>query len=113
MKTPPGIIVDHMNQNGLDNRKRYLRNCTGMQNTRNSRPRCIETGFKGVKYNELTGKYKAAIWGNRKKTKIGEFDDPIEAAKARDRVARELHGEFDKLTLAAAIRKGNSPACCL
>ena len=94
MRTPAGMTVDHIKQNGLDNRKKYLRNCTRMQNTHNCRPRCAETGFKGVKYNELTGKYEAKMWSKGKKTKIGEFDDPIEAAKARDRVARELHGDF-------------------
>jgi hypothetical protein len=94
MKTPPDMMVDHMKRNGLDNRKRYLRNCTPGQNMHNSRPRGVEMGFKGVKYNELTGKYEARIATSKTNKKIGEFDDPIEAAKARDRVARELHGEF-------------------
>ena len=94
MKTPPGMVVDHINGDGLDNRKRYLRNGTKAQNRYNHRPPCVGTGFRGVRYVAQTGKYKATVGYKRKVVPVGEFDDPIEAAKARDRVARELHGEF-------------------
>ena len=93
MKTPPGMMVDHIYLNGLDNRKRYLRNGTKAQNSYNRRPRCSDTGFKGVKYVAQTGKYEATGRGQAEEIG-GEFDDPIEAAKARDRVAREVQGEF-------------------
>lgn len=107
MKTPPGMAVDHIKQNGLDNRKRFLRNCSLTQNTYNSRPRCAETGFKGVKYNELTNKYEAQIWHIGKKTKLGEFDDPVSAAKARDRKAWELQGEFAYLNFPDDLPRGD------
>lgn len=94
MKTPPDMVVDHKNLDGLDNRKINLRNATRAQNSYNHRPPCGGTGFKGVKYVAQTGKYKATVGYKRKAVPVGEFDDPIEAAKARDRVARELHGEF-------------------
>jgi len=42
----------------------------------------------------------------KKSTKIGEFDDPIEAAKARDRVVRELHGEFAYLNFPEEFAQG-------
>jgi len=38
MKTPPGMKVDHVYGDGLDNRKRHRRNCTNAQNSYNSRP---------------------------------------------------------------------------
>ncbi len=94
MKTPPDMVVDHKNLDGLDNRKINMRNATRAQNSYNHRPPCGGTGFKGVKYVAQTGKYKATVGYKRRAVPVGEFDDPIEAAKARDRVAWELHGEF-------------------
>jgi len=107
MKTPPGMVVDHKNLNGLDNRKRYLRNCTPRQNLHNSRPRCVQTGFKGVTYNELTGKYEAWIGKSGTSKKLGEFDDPVSAAKARDRKAWELQGEFAYLNFPDDLPRGD------
>ncbi len=93
MCAPKGIVVDHIHGDGLDNRKRYMRNCTPEQNSYNRPPWRGNVGFKGVRYNEQTGKYEARIGSGNKSTKLGDFDDPIEAAKARDRKARELQGE--------------------
>ena len=103
MKTPPGMVVDHIYGDGLDNRKRHMRNGTKAQNSYNHRPPCGGTSFKGVKYVALTGKYKATVGYKRKPIRVGEFDDPVEAAKARDRVARELHGEFAYLNFPDAF----------
>ena len=94
MKTPEGMVVDHKNLDGLDNRKVNMRNGTKAQNCYNHRPPRGGTGFKGVKYIAEIGKYKATVGHQGKAIVLGLFDDPIEAAKARDRVARELHGEF-------------------
>ncbi len=94
MKTPPDMIVDHINLDGLDNRKRFLRNCTQEQNSYNRAPHHVGTGFKGVRYHEQSGRYKSLIRHKGKDILIGWFDDPIDAAKARDRKAWELQGEF-------------------
>ena len=94
MQTPVGMVVDHIDRNGLHNRVRNLRNCTMAANNCNTRTQYGHTGFRGVRYHEHVGKYRATISHKGRKWVVGEFDDAVEAARARDRKALELHGEF-------------------
>ena len=105
MKTPEGMVVDHINQNGLDNRKRNMRNCTRAQNACNHRPPCGATGFRGVRYDEQTGRYSACVQHKGKIVRLGEFDDPVEAALARDRKAYELQGQYAYLNFPDRVRR--------
>ncbi len=92
---PKGLFVDHINHNGLDNRKKNLRLCTRTQNARNRLPR--RGGFskyKGVSWNTKRKVFIAAISVGGKKQYLGYFDDQIKAAKAYDKKAKELFGEF-------------------
>ena len=94
MQTPAGMVVDHIDGNGLDNRVRNMRNCTRGANCCNTRTEYGHTGFRGVRYHQHLGKYRATVMYKGKKHVVGEFDDAVEAAKARDRKARQLQGEF-------------------
>jgi hypothetical protein len=92
---PKGLLVDHINHNGLDNRKPNLRLCTSIQNQQNKRPRSGCTSkYKGVYWHKDRKKFCAKIHLNKKAIHIGYFKDEIEAAKAYDKKARELFGEF-------------------
>ena len=51
------------------------------------------SGFRGVQLENRTLKWVAKISSNKKETHIGSFSDPLEAARAYDAKARELHGE--------------------
>jgi len=96
MQPPEGMVVDHINGNGLDNRRCNLRICTQEQNARNNAPKGNGASrFKGV---FPCGKKWGAKVTHRKKThRLGVFADEVEAAKARDRLALKLHGEFARL----------------
>ena len=90
-----GLIVDHIDHNGLNNRRSNLRLCTRKQNNYNTRPRkgCTSK-YKGVSFSKEKNRFRVFINYNKKQYYIGVFKDEIEAAKAYDKKARELFGEF-------------------
>lgn len=98
MKLPNGngLFVDHINGDGLDNRKSNLRVCTHSQNVMNQKRRNDNTsGYKGVSWN--SGAWVATISINRKQTCIGRFPTPAEAYEAYCKAAKEHHGEFARM----------------
>ena len=92
-------IVDHINLNPLDNRKINLRITDQAGNQRNQRKRNIKTTskYKGVYKCNRTGKFCSEIKFNYKKIWIGRFETEEEAAKAYNKKAKEIHGEFAHL----------------
>ncbi len=89
----PAIHVDHLNGDGLDNRRANLRISTCAENARNrGLNRNNTTGFKGV--SRTSHGWCAVIGLNRRSKHLGTFDAPEKAARAYDVAARALHGEF-------------------
>lgn len=88
-----GCRADHKNHNTLDNRRKNLRKATVFQNNLNRRRHSSNTsGFIGV---VLMGKkWNARIQFKGKFFHIGMFSDPEDAARARDKLAKKLHGRF-------------------
>ncbi len=91
--------IDHINGNGLDNRKTNLRICNNQQNTFNSKSRKGSSIYKGVSYRTDCKKYRARISFNGQARHLGYFNNEIEAAKAYDEKAKELFGEFASLNI--------------
>ena len=87
--------VDHINGNPLDNRKSNLRICTNAENQRNRGVNKNNTsGYKGVCWAKQNKKWKARIKHNGKLIHLGYYKDKEEAARAYDKKAKELHGEY-------------------
>ncbi len=98
MDPPPGMVVDHIDGNRANNRRTNLRVCTTKQNVRNSRAvPGSSSRFKGVHFDKQTGKWVATICCDGKSIYLGSFNDETEAARAYDRKARQLFGEFARL----------------
>ncbi len=96
LNAPKGIEVDHIDGNGLNNCKSTLRLATRSENARNMPKRPSKMPYRGVIQMCATG-YIARITCNKKVFNVGYFKDPISAAKAYDKKAKELHGKFARL----------------
>ena len=99
---PPGhLFVDHIDHNGLNNCRSNLRLCTPAQNRYNLISKTGNSKYKGVHWKSSRKKWSTAIQLNRKIYHIGCFDNEIAAAKAYDKRAEQLHGEFACLNFPA------------
>lgn len=90
------IHVDHINGNGLDNRRNNLRLCTNQENHFNTKKRQGTTSkYKGVYWNTERKKWQVSVKDLNGKTKsLGRYVDEVEAAKAYDKYVKNLYGKF-------------------
>lgn len=87
--------IDHINGDKLDNRLENLRFCTSSNNNMNKfKQSNNKSGFKGVHYNKIVGKYNAKIQIDHISIDLGYFCQPEDAALAYDFAARLVHKEF-------------------
>lgn len=104
MHTPFDKEVDHINNDGLNNQKFNLRNCTGEENRLN-RVAGGKSKYIGVSWG-TSGRYiNARIGCNKKLIHLGSFKTEEEAAIAYDKKALKLFGEFAHLNF-PAMRDG-------
>lgn len=98
MQPPAAKVTDHVNGNKLDNTRANLRNVTPRQNVHNRRKRFGSTSiYKGVGYHKRRHRWYASIRLGKEYFHLGYFDAEVEAARAYDRGAVELFGEFARL----------------
>src|SRR3990167_7107201 len=98
LKTPKDLFTDHINGNGLDNRKSNLRIATKQQNAWNlKRPRHNTSGFKGVYWR--SNRWEAAIHKDNKKQHLGRFKELKQAITAYNNEAQKLFGKYAKLNI--------------
>lgn len=88
-------LCDHQNRNALDCTRGNLRLATNGQNQANrKRQKNNTSGYKGVTFNKVSGKWRARLRVNGRRISIGEFPTPELAAEARRIAADDKHGAF-------------------
>ncbi len=95
MDFPKDIMIDHINGNGIDNRRSNLRFATYSQNLANMRSVAPSTSrFKGVYWDKKANAWGSTIQHEKERIFIGYFNDEYAAALAYDAHARELFKEY-------------------
>ncbi len=104
MNPTTGMEIDHINGDGLDNRKCNLRVCTREENSRNRKLSSINTtGFHGVSISKKEKvnrkkKFTASIRiGKGKRLNLGRYYTASEAAHVYDEAAKKHHGVYATL----------------
>lgn len=110
LEAPPGVLVDHRNGNGLDNRRANLRLATDSQNSGNARPRpSAGSPYKGVSWDPARVKWAAYITLKGRKLHLGRFDDEWVAAEAYNAAAAAAWGEFARPNVRLEATSGMRP----
>lgn len=95
LNAPRGVMVDHKNRDGLDNRRDNIRLCSNAQNMMNVGKSAGKTSrFKGVSWNKNKQMWTAAIKKDGKTVHLGAYQDEEIAARQYDRAARLSFGKF-------------------
>jgi len=90
-----GLRVDHINGDGLDNRRANLRVATQSQNLQNAKRRANRSGFKGVQRSRVRWVARIKVAGRSQH--LGCFDLVEDAARAYNRAALEHFGQFARI----------------
>ena len=94
---PNGMQVDHIDGNGLNNRRCNLRTATQSQNMHNRfLSKSNKSGVRGVCWCKRTGKWRVGITLNKKQKHIGYFSDLDEATAAYAAASLKYHGAFGR-----------------
>lgn len=89
-----GKVVDHVNGNGMDNRRENLRFATRSQNAMNAKGKAGSKSPKGVSYCKTNKRYRARITLEGKTVFLGFHDTKKKAVNAYKKAAFHYFGEF-------------------
>ena len=92
----PDVFIDHKDGNPLNNKLENLRLANRIQNSANRKSsKSGSSKYLGVCFAKSQGKWQAAV-GTPKKY-LGQYDKEEDAAKAYNKAAKELYGEYARL----------------
>ena len=89
-QTPDDMVTDHINGNGLDNRRGNLRSATHAENMINNDRHVRTDKPRGVSWHKSNRCWIAQITIDRRNIYLGRFDNPVDAARAYELRRAEL-----------------------
>ena len=99
MGDPKGLEVDHIDGNGINNRRSNLREATKAQNRHNQRVSIANSsGYKGVSWHKSCDKWHARIKRDGKSQHLGLFKTAEAAHAAYCRASAEIDCIFGRLS---------------
>lgn len=104
LDAPSELEVDHVNRNGLDNRRCNIRLATKSQNNANKPlPGNKTANYRGVSRCKARNCWQAQFKIHGKNRGLGLYDDQRDAALAYDAFARHHFGEFAQLNFPCVV----------
>lgn len=93
-----GMVINHIDGNGLNNQKSNLRICTRAECCRRRSKSANKSSiYKGVSWHKINKRWISQICIDGKYKHLGYFSTQLRAAKAYDRAAKKYHKEFANL----------------
>lgn len=90
MEFPEGLQVDHIDRRGWNNRRSNLRVVSDQENKYNRGiQRNNTSGYKGVSYSKRDNVWRAYIQVKGKQIRLGQYEDAVSAALARNKYVIE------------------------
>lgn len=100
---PEGVEVDHVDGDGLNNRRHNLRLATRRENGSNRRLNVNnKSGYRGVCFRENTQRWQAQIKVAGRTIYLGQFATSDEAGAAYAEAAAHYHGQFARAAAAGS-----------
>ena len=104
VRAKPRLIIDHINGDGLDNRKCNLRSVTVSQNQMNARKPIRRKGttsiYRGVSFKPEKAyrrPWRVRVYVKGRRIDVGCYADEEGAARAYDESAKQYFGEYARL----------------
>jgi hypothetical protein len=96
----PDREIDHIDGNGLNNRRSNLRPATRSQNQQNRQKTTgLSSRYKGVSYDTVRGKWQAYINKDGRRIALKRFDTEEEAALWYNEMAKKLFGDYASINV--------------
>lgn len=110
LNAPADLQADHIDGDGLNNRRINLRLATHAENSQNRRSIVGSSSqYLGVHWHKATSKWQAGIMIDGVNKYLGLFTDEVEAAKKYDAEALAAFGPFARLNFLPDVVPGWGP----